>query len=84
MIGGKVIRKFDLCKDIEYACILHILYEAVPLAFFHYTSVFEGGNLQMYLETTFSFLVLFIVWERKHYGKSTLSMLSDLNHQKLN
>lgn len=84
MIRDKVIRKFHLCKDIEYACILHILDEVVPLAFFHYASVFEGGNLQMYSETMFRFLVLFIVWERKHYDKSTLSMLSDLIHQKLN
>lgn len=34
MIRDKVIRKFDLCKDMEYACILHILDEVVPLAFF--------------------------------------------------
>ena len=84
MIRDKVIRKFDLCKDIEYACILHILDEVVPLAFFHYASVFEGRNLQMYSETMFRFLVLFIVWDRKHYDKSTLSFLSDLIHQKLN
>ena len=32
----------------------------------------------------FRFLVPFIVWERRHYGKSTLSMLRDLIHQKLN
>ena len=86
MIRDKIISKFDLCKDIhvEYACILHILDEVVPLAFFHYAPVFEGGNLQMYSETMFRFLVLFIMWERRHYDKSTLSMLSDLIHQKLN
>ena len=82
MIRDKIIRKFDLCKDIEYTCILHILDEVVPLAFFHYAAIFEGGNLQMYSETMFRFLVPFIVWERKHYDKSTLSMLSDLIHQK--
>ena len=82
MFRDKVIKNFDLCKDIEYGCILHILDEVVPwpLAFFHYAAVFEGGNLQMYSETVFRFLVLFIVWERKHYDESTLSMLSDLIH----
>lgn len=84
MIRDKIISKFDLCKDIEYTCILHILDEVVPLAFFHYAAVFEGGNLQMYSETMFRFLVLFIVWERRHCDKSTPSMLSDLVHQKLN
>ena len=44
MIRDKIIRKFDLCKDIEYTCILHILDEVVPLAFFHYAAIFEGGN----------------------------------------
>ena len=38
----------------------------------------------MYSETMFRFLVLFIVWDRTHYDKSTLSMLRDLIHQKLN
>ena len=83
MIRDKVISKFDLCKDVEYECILHILYEVVPLAFFHYAVIFESRNLQMYSETMFKFLVLFIVWERRHYDKSTLSMLSDLIHQKI-
>ena len=84
MIRDKIIGKFDSCKDIEYTCILHILDEVVPLAFFHYAAIFEGGNLQMYSETMFRFLALFIVWDRRHYDKSTLSMLSDLIHQKLN
>lgn len=83
MIRDKVISKFDFCKDVEYACILHILDEVVRLAFFHYAAIFESGNLQMYLETMFRFLVLFTVWERRHYDKCTLSMLSDLIHQKL-
>ena len=81
MTRDKIIRKFDLCKDIEYTCILHILDEVVPLAFFHHAA-FLGGNLQMYSGTTFRFLLLFIVWERRHNDKFTLSMLRDLIHQK--
>ena len=81
MIRDKIISKFDLCKDIEYTCILHILDEVVPLTFFHHAA-FLGGNLQMYSGTMFRFLVLFIVWERRHNDKFTLSMLRDLIHQK--
>ena len=28
--------------------------------------------------------IIFIIWERHHYDRSTLSMLSDLYHQKIN
>lgn len=45
MIRDKVIRKFYLCKDIEYVCIFYILDEVVLLVFFYYVFVFEGGNL---------------------------------------
>lgn len=45
MIRDKIISKFDLCKDIEYACIFYILDEVVLLVFFYYVVVFEGGNL---------------------------------------
>ena len=32
----KVLQKFQLCKDIEFACPLHLLDEVIPLSFFHY------------------------------------------------
>ena len=57
MIRDKIIRKFDLCKILKSRCILHITDQVVPLAFFYYASVFEGGNLQMYSDAMFRFLV---------------------------
>ena len=36
----KVLQKFQLCKDIEFACILHLLDEVIPLSFFHYPVIF--------------------------------------------
>lgn len=84
MIREKVLRKFRMCKDLEFVCILHILEEVIPLVFFHYTVIFRSGALDSYFSVMFRFLLLFIIWERRHYDKSTLSMLSDLLHQKLN
>ena len=84
MIREKVLRKFCMCKDLEFVCILHILEEVIPLVFFHYTVIFRSGALDSYFSVMFRFLLLFIIWERRHYDKSTLSMLSDLLHQKLN
>ena len=81
-IRTKVLQKFKLCKDIEYACLLHLLEEVIPLGFFHYSLIFRSGDLERYVETMLRLLILFIIWKRKHYDRSTLSMLSDLWHHK--
>lgn len=80
----KVLQKFQLCKDIEFACILHLLDEVVPLSFFHYPVIFQSGNLSSYVPVMLRFALLFIIWRRHHYDRSTLSMLSDIYHQKFN
>lgn len=83
-IRSKVLQKFKLCKDIEYSCLLHILEEVIPIGFFHYSLIFRSGDLEGYTETMLRLMVLFIIWKRKHYNRSTLSMLSDLWYHKNN
>lgn len=80
----KVLQKFQLCKDAEFACILHLLDEVIPLSFYHYPVMFRSGNLNTYISVIFRFALLFIIWKRHHYDRSTLSMLSDIYHQKFN
>ena len=80
----KILQKFQLCKDIEFASILHLLDEVVPLSFFHYPVIFRSGNLSSYVPVMLRFALLFIIWRRHHYDRSTLSMLSDIYHQKFN
>ena len=80
----KVLQKFQLWKDIEFACILHLLDEVVPLSFFHYPVIFRSGNPHSYVPVMLRFALLFIIWRRHHYDRSTLSMLSDIYHQKFN
>ena len=56
----KVLQKFQLCKDIEYACILHLLDEVIPLSFFHYPVVFRSGNLSSYVPVMLKIALPFI------------------------
>lgn len=44
----KVLQKFQLCKDIEYSCLLFLLDEVIPLSFFHNPVTFRSGNLDDY------------------------------------
>ena len=74
----KVLQKFQLCKDIEYSCLLFLLDKVIPLSFFHYPVTFRSGNLDDYMATMLKLSILFIIWQRRHYDRSTLSTLSDL------
>lgn len=78
----KVLKKFQLCKDIEYSCLLFLLDEVIPLSFFHYPVTFRSGNLDDYMATMLKLSILFITWQRRHYDRSMLSMLSDFCFRK--
>ena len=82
LIREMVQKKFKLCKDVEYVMMLHLLDEVLPLLFYHYNVVFRGGDFNNYITIMQRFLILFICWERRHYDKSTLSMLCDTQQQK--
>lgn len=84
MIRDNVLEKLKLCKDLEYVCIIHILEEILPMVLFQYTVVFRSGNFSEYQDVMFRFLIAFIIWDRHHYDRATLSMLNDLYHQKNN
>ena len=82
LIREAILKKFKLCKDVEVVIMLYLLDEILPLLFYHYTVVFRSGNFKSYLTIMHRFLILFICWQRRHYDKSTLSMLCDTQHQK--
>jgi len=71
------LQKFQLCKDIEYICLLFLLDEVIPLSFFHYPVTIRSGNLDDHMATMLKLYILFIIWQRTHYDRSMLSMLSD-------
>ena len=84
MLRSKVLHLFKLCKDLDYVCLLYLFEEVLPLLFFHYPVIFRSSKLENYLPIMRRFAVLFTCWRRRHYDKSTLSLLSDTLHQKLN
>lgn len=80
-IREKVLQKFGICKDHEYVSVIYLLEHVLPLVFFQY-NIFRGGDVLEYENLMTQMAVLFICWERRHYNKSTLSFLSDLEYQK--
>jgi len=81
LIREKVLEKFKLCKDPEYVCVIHILDEVLPMVFFQYGVLFRSSNIEEYTKIMFRFMIIFIIWDRHHYDRSTISMLNDLYHQ---
>ena len=81
-IRQQIIQKFSICKDPEYLCLINTLEEVLPLVILHYNVIFKSGNMEMYRATMRRLSLIFIIWKRHHYDKSTLSWLSDdLFHQ---
>ena len=79
----KVLKKFQLRKDIEYSCLLFLLDEVIPLSFFHNPVTFRSANLDDYVAAMLKLSILFITWQRRHnYDRSMLSMLSDFCFRK--
>ena len=48
LIREMVLKKFKLCKDIEFV-MLHLLDELLPLLFYHYNVVFRDGDFNNYV-----------------------------------
>lgn len=81
-IRDKVLQKFGICKDHEFVSVVYLLEHVLPLVFFQY-NIFRSGDLLEYENLMTHMAVLFICWSRRHYNKSTLSFLSDMDYQKV-
>ncbi|XP_078374568.1 uncharacterized protein LOC144658110 [Oculina patagonica] len=81
MVRDKVLKKFTLCKSHEFVSTLYLLDDVIPLVYFQY-QIFRTGNLELYMSVMAQMAILFNIWRRKHYDKSTLSFLSDSDYQK--
>lgn len=81
MVREKVLQKFGLCKSHEFVSTLYLLEDVVPLVYFQY-QIFRSRNLDLYISVMSQMAILFNIWHRKHYDKSTLSFLSDWDYQK--
>ena len=81
LIRDKILPKFGLCKSHEFVSVLYLLDHVVPIVFFQYQT-FRSGDLNGFENLMIQLSIIFISWQRRHYNKSTLSLLSDMAYQK--
>ena len=81
MVRDKVLKKFTLCKSHEFVSTLYLLEDVIPLVYFQY-QIFRTGDLEFYMSVMSQMAILFNIWRRRHYDKSTISFLSDCDYQK--
>lgn len=81
MVRDRVLQKFKLCKSHEFVSTLYLLDDVVPLVYFQY-QIFRTGDYELYMSVMAQIAILFNIWRRKHYDKSSLSFLSDSEYQR--
>ena len=82
LLGWLLVReKFGLCKSYEFVSMLFLLEDVIPLVYFQ-CQIFRTGNLELYMSVMAQMAILFNIWHRKHYEKSSLSFVSDCDYQK--
>lgn len=81
IVRDAVLHQFGpTCKDSEYALLLHLFDEVLPLVFYFYCTIFRGGDFNEWLAATFRMALTFITFKRRNYDKATLGQLSDILH----
>ena len=81
MVRDRVLQKLKLCKSHEFVSTLYLLDDVVPLVYFQY-QIFRTGDYELYMSVMAQIAILFNIWRRKHYDKSSLSFLSDSEYQR--
>ena len=76
MVREQVLKKFNLCRSLEFVSTLYLLEDVISLVYFQY-QIFRTGNLALYMSVMAQMAILFNIWRRRHYDKSTLSFRSD-------
>ena len=81
IVRDQVLRLFGpLCKDPQYMLLLHLVDELLPLLFFLYNTVFQGGDFDHWFEVLLRVSLMFITIRRRNYDKATKRQWSDVIH----
>ena len=79
----KFFRNLESAKTMNmFLSYIYLNIIVLPLVFFQY-NIFRDGDILQYENLMAQMAVIFICWERRHYNKSTLSFLSDMDYQKV-
>ena len=76
-IKDRIVKKFNLSKDIEFRTIFDLLDNLVPATLDIYAILFRSGSFEEYIETVFRIWTFALRWKRKNYNKAPLVFLSD-------
>ena len=58
MVQEQVLKKFNLCKSLEFVSTLYLLEDVIPLVYFQY-QIFRTGNLALYMSVMAQMAILF-------------------------
>ncbi|CAJ0843986.1 8578_t:CDS:2, partial [Entrophospora sp. SA101] len=78
LVRQEILKKFKLCKDIEYATSIDLLDNIIPSVLDIYGVLFRGGFFDEYIETLFRVWTFMARFKRKNYDKAILAFLSDI------
>ena len=68
MVREQVLKKFNLCKSLEFVSTLYLLEDVIPLVYFQY-QIFRTGNLALYMSVMAQMAILFNIWRRSFNTK---------------
>jgi len=84
MIRNTILGHFgNRYKNTEYAALIYLLDEVVPLVFYFYPVIFRASNYEMYKTCLARVALVFIIHCRRHYDKATLAQISDILYHEL-
>mgnify|MGYP002803559544 CR=1 FL=1 len=68
------------CKDIEFLTLLNLLDNYTPLVLSIYSIVFKCNKYELFCQSLLHCSVMFVVFQRRHYNKALLIILSAFSH----
>ena len=80
LIRDMMLSVFHKCKDIEFLTLLNLLDNYVPLVLSIYSIVFKCNKYELFCQSVLHCWVMFVVFQRRHYNKALLIMLSTFLH----
>jgi len=80
LIRNKVKLLFIHSKDIQFATLLNLLDNYIPLVLSIYTITFKMNNFKEYFTAMSRIWVMFTCLKRRHYDKAPLVWFSNISH----
>ena len=80
LIRDMILSVFHKCKDIEFLTLLNLLDNYTPLVLSIYSIVFKCNKYELFCQSLLHCWVMFVVFQRRHYNKALLIMLSAFLH----